>query len=186
MVIKKKTAMVKKNKGGRPKEDLADKVDFKQVAKYAAAGFTDEQLAVVLGVCEKTICNWKEDPRFFTALKKGKGSSDARVVESLFSRALGHEYDEVVTEEIINKKGKVTSSRSRKTTRRMILPDVTACIFWLKNRQPQLWRDRRELTGKDGQPLNGPGRVEEMDDATLTAIAAGEDPGQGKDKATRH
>jgi len=25
--------------------------------------------------------------------------------------------------------------------------DTTACIFWLKNRQPERWRDRRELEG---------------------------------------
>jgi hypothetical protein len=24
-------------------------------------------------------------------------------------------------------------------------PDVTACIFWLKNRDPQHWRDTRQL-----------------------------------------
>ena len=34
-------------------------------------------------------------------------------------------------------------------------PDTTACIFWLKNRQPALWRDKvqQELSGPDGQPL---------------------------------
>jgi hypothetical protein len=26
-------------------------------------------------------------------------------------------------------------------------------IFWLKNRRPDLWKDRRELTGKDGADL---------------------------------
>ena len=33
--------------------------------------------------------------------------------------------------------------------------DVTAQIFWLKNRKPQEWRDRREheVTGKDGGPI---------------------------------
>ena len=24
--------------------------------------------------------------------------------------------------------------------------DTTACIFWLKNRQPEMWRDRHDLT----------------------------------------
>lgn len=24
-------------------------------------------------------------------------------------------------------------------------PDTTACIFWLKNRQPRKWRDRQEI-----------------------------------------
>lgn len=170
-----------KNKGGRPKEDLADKVDFEQVAKYAKAGLTDEQLGVVLGVDERTITRWKGDLRFASALKKGKTSSDQRVVDSLFSRALGYEFDEVVTEDIIDKDGKVVDDISRKTTRKKILPDVTACIFWLKNRQPLLWRDRRELTGKDGQPLNAQTRAEEMSDGDLATIAT-----NGKASATHH
>jgi hypothetical protein len=26
-----------------------------------------------------------------------------------------------------------------------VLPDVTACIFWLKNRDPQHWRDSQQM-----------------------------------------
>ena len=34
-------------------------------------------------------------------------------------------------------------------------PDTTAIIYWLKNRQPQNWRDTREIemTGAGGGPL---------------------------------
>jgi hypothetical protein len=34
-------------------------------------------------------------------------------------------------------------------------PDTTAAIFWLKNRRPDLWRDRNqtELTGPNGGPV---------------------------------
>ncbi len=34
-------------------------------------------------------------------------------------------------------------------------PDTTACIFWLKNRQRDRWRDKQdhEHTGKDGGPI---------------------------------
>ena len=35
------------------------------------------------------------------------------------------------------------------------VPDVTAQIFWLKNRKPEQWRDKQqtEITGKDGGPI---------------------------------
>lgn len=35
-------------------------------------------------------------------------------------------------------------------------PDTTACIFWLKNRRSDLWRDKREHehTGKNGGPID--------------------------------
>ncbi|OFI46743.1 hypothetical protein BG262_02795 [Floricoccus penangensis] len=50
------------------------------------------------------------------------------------------------------------------TTERIVLfendkhmpPDTTATIFWLKNRMPKEWRDKRDvsLEGKDGEDLN--------------------------------
>ena len=33
-----------------------------------------------------------------------------------------------------------------KKTRKIVLPDTTAQIFWLKNRRPDKWRDKREET----------------------------------------
>ena len=42
--------------------------------------------------------------------------------------------------------------------REHVPPDVTACIFWLKNRRPDLWRDRHDLaatvkTPEDTRPV---------------------------------
>jgi len=31
--------------------------------------------------------------------------------------------------------------------------DTTAQIFWLKNRQSKDWKDRKEITGEDGGPV---------------------------------
>ena len=173
----------KKNTGGRPKEDLAKKVDFNYIRKLALSGMTDVQIGAALGVTEMTVNRWKEDQRFALALKKGKGEADQRVVESLYQKALGYEYEEVVVRSL----GKGKSGKEITTTHKtmkFMAPDTTACIFWLKNRQPSLWRDRKELTGKDGQPLNGPNKAEDMTDAELAIIASGENPDKGK--ATRH
>jgi hypothetical protein len=40
-------------------------------------------------------------------------------------------------------------------TMRHYPPDTTACIFWLKNRRPDLWRDKvhNEHTTPNGKPL---------------------------------
>lgn len=38
--------------------------------------------------------------------------------------------------------------------------NVTAQIFYLKNRQPDEWRDRREVTGADGKAIEMTWRVE--------------------------
>ena len=69
------------------------------------------------------------------SIKSGKVIADAQVVESLYNRATGIE----VTEVEVRDDGK---KKVKRVTKRPIPPDTTAQIFWLKNRQPELWRDK--------------------------------------------
>jgi hypothetical protein len=61
--------------------------------------------------------------------------ADDRVERSLYNRAIGYSYDAV----------KIFCSRDGEIIEapyvEHVPPDVTACIFWLKNRRPQDWRD---------------------------------------------
>ena len=50
---------------------------------------------------------------------------------------------------ISNHQGKITET----PTQRYYPPDPVSGIFWLKNRQPDKWRDRKEVTGADGGPV---------------------------------
>ena len=60
-------------------------------------------------------------------------------------RAVGYSYD---AEKIFcDKNGKVT----RVPYRDHVPPDVTAQIFWLKNRDPAYWRDARQLEATLGK-----------------------------------
>ena len=36
-----------------------------------------------------------------------------------------------------------------KRVRKQVVPDTTAQIFWLKNRKPEEWRDKREIIKDD-------------------------------------
>jgi len=49
--------------------------------------------------------------------------------------------------------------------------NVTAMIFWLKNRQPKEWRDRREIE------MSGAGDVAEAISAAHAALLKGPGPG---------
>ena len=49
-------------------------------------------------------------------------------------------------------------------------PDTTAAIFWLKNRQPGKWRDKKEV---ENQVKLGD-ELESMSDEELAAIIRGE------------
>ena len=116
------------------------KPEYDELAyNYALLGVTDKQLAEFFDVCEATLNNWKNDhPTFLESLKKGKGSADAQVAKSLFKRALGF----TATEEK-NESG--TNGSKTTTTEKEIAPDTSAAIFWLKNRQPDIWRDKKEM-----------------------------------------
>ena len=55
----------------------------------------------------------------------------------MYARATGYSYKEIRT----TKQGGKTKTE---IWERYSPPDVTAMIFWLKNRKPYEWRDRRE------------------------------------------
>lgn len=131
---------------------------IEQVYKLALLGATDPQLADFFDVTRATINNWKNDyPEFLDALKRGKGEADAKVAEALYHRALGYSCPDlkVTVHKSKDGKGGFKTEIIETPYVKHYPPDTTACIFWLKNRQRQDWRDvqGREHTGKDGGPI---------------------------------
>jgi len=126
----------KKHAGGRPTKY---KPEYNSLAEYVTSkGFTDEEIARLLGVSDKTIDNWKvQFPEFLRSLKKGKEIADDNVERSLYQRATGYSHPDV---HITNFQGKVTITPIIKH----YAPDPTSIIFWLKNRRKEDWRDRQE------------------------------------------
>ena len=121
------------------------KPEYDELAyNYALLGVTDKQLAEFFGVSESTIYLWKNEHLSFSeALKRGKSQADAMVAKSLFKRALGV----TITEE---KDESGTNGSKTTTTTKEVPPDTTAAIFWLKNRQPEIWRDKKEVSFDNG------------------------------------
>ena len=110
-----------------------------QASKLAALGATDIEIADFFEVTERTLNRWKnESDEFCQSLKVGKTVADDRVERSLFARANGYEHEDVdirVVDHVI----------VQTKLRKYYPPDTTACIFWLKNRRPDLWRDKVDL-----------------------------------------
>ena len=133
----------KGNKGGGAPTKYEPK--FAQMAEKACqAGFTDLELADLLGVSVRTINAWKvAHLEFAAALKVGKAVADERVERSLFARANGYEHDEVDIRVVA---GEIIQTPIRK----FYPPDTTAAIFWLKNRKPAEWRDKQEVEHSGG------------------------------------
>jgi len=122
---------------GRPssyKEEYAE-----QAAKLCKLGATDIELADFFGVSDRTIYRWQSQfPEFCQALKAGKESSDERVERCLYHKAVGYTFDSV---KIFQHQGQIVEAPYKEH----VPPDTTAAIFWLKNRRPDLWRDKRDI-----------------------------------------
>lgn len=106
---------------------------------WARDGLTDEQISHNMGINKATLYRWKEKYcDICESLKRGKAVVDRQVENSLLKRALGYEYEEV------KEKYEGGAITERVVMKKEVIPDVTAQIFWLKNRKPGDWRDKRE------------------------------------------
>jgi hypothetical protein len=151
---------------GRPSSYRAEFAE--QAAKLCRLGATDAELADFFGVDERTVNNWKnEHDDFFQSLKDGKVRADAEVADKLFRRATGYEHEAVKVFMPAGASAPVYASYVERYP-----PDTTACIFWLKNRRPDLWRDtqRQELTGAGGGPIETVGLSPEERRAAARAL----------------
>jgi hypothetical protein len=138
--------------GGRP---TTYKPENAEIARQACMlGATNDALAERFEVCRRTIDNWIATiPDFSDAVRQGREVADEAVVSALFARATGLE----------QKMTKVFCHRGQPVTANytvQLQPDVRACIFWLRNRRPDQWRESRPLI------------EEEDDDAWVHALDA--------------
>lgn len=135
------------NRGRKDKWDQLEMDDkLILVEGWARDGLIDEEICEKLGVGKTTFYKWKkEKTEFAEALKKGKEVVDRQVENALLKAALGYEYEE----QALTNKGEVVMLRKYQP------PNTTAAIFWLKNRKPDVWRDKQQLehTGKDDGPI---------------------------------
>jgi hypothetical protein len=125
------------------KAKLAD-IDLNKVRQLAEYGHTDDFMADFFNVSPSVWQYWKKaNPTFFKKLKGWKNTADDRVERALFERAMGYEWEEegVVFDRLLRKPVKVVIEKR-------LPPDVNACIFWLKNRRREQWREKVEVETK--------------------------------------
>lgn len=116
-----------------------------KIEGWARDGLTDEQIAHNMCISPSTLYEWKNAySEFSESLKRGKEVVDRQVENALLKRALGYEYEEV------SEKYELGILTERKVTKKQVVPDTTAQIFWLKNRKPSDWRDKPEGETEQG------------------------------------
>lgn len=117
-----------------------------EIAQWARDGAYDKDIAAKLGISEASFRHYKVAFPVLREILESAGSiANQRVENALFARAIGMPSVE------IEERPKVTQDADgneiagdpvvvKRVTKRLA-PDVTACIFWLKNRDPKRWAD---------------------------------------------
>ena len=140
----------KRHGGGRPaRYDPSVHVPWGR--SLARRGCTVAEIAEAFGVSDRTVYRWSDaHPEFRQTLKESRGKADEAVVESLYAKACGK------ARRVTKKIREVFDADGRKVKLTEVIeetlpPDTTAMIYWLKNRQPELWRDRPPEAIDDGR-----------------------------------
>lgn len=147
---------------GRPTK--YDKAFCEPLLAHMAGGLSFESYGGVIGVCKKTLYNWtKENDDFLHA--KELGTELGRLwmeklgiqgVQGLGPRVLAEEVEEPVVfmGVPLMRDGKPVTTCKRKFQAAQF--NAGTWTRFMLNRWPEEWRDRQEITGKDGKDLLPP------------------------------
>jgi len=115
------------------------------LAGWAREGLTDEQITKNMKIATSTLYEWKKKhSEISESLKKNKEIVDYEVENALLKRAKGYSYEEITEEMVFDKTIGEYTMRVTKRVKKEVAPDVGAAMAWLKNRQPDKWRDKQK------------------------------------------
>lgn len=130
------------------------------IKKLATRGFNNEEIAQCLKITPETLYGWqKRHPDFFKALKDWKLQADEKVEKSLYERACGYKHPDTkaqwVESDVQNDDGtwhKVGRWEYAELVKQYP-PETPAATLWLKNRKPDVWRDKQEFDITDNRTV---------------------------------
>ena len=120
-----------------------------RVKGWARDGLKDAEIWGNMGIGKTLFYEMQNQfPEFADALKQGKAPVDITVEDALLTSALGQivtvrEPIKLKTKKQLKDKGTSEEERIEYVERQIYIPpNVTAQIFWSKNRRPDKWRDK--------------------------------------------
>ena len=132
--------VVLKGDGKKTYANSKYKVEYNQrTYDLALIGYTNKEIAKAFEVSEPAFYGWLHKyPELKKALDKARESADAKVANALFRRAIGFTHKDT---HFASYQGEIYSQEYDK----YLPPDVTAGMWWLKNRRPQNWSDKKVI-----------------------------------------
>jgi len=122
--------------------------EYAEQAKHLCRlGATYQDLAYAFSTSLTSISKWRAVHRDFAqALKAGAKEANDRMEHSLYHRGVGYSYDAVKIFMPAGAKQPIYAPYVEHMP-----PDPTSMIFWLKNRDPERWRDVQQLEHSMGK-----------------------------------
>lgn len=126
-----------------------------RIQGWARDGLIYKQIAKNMGIGESTLRGWRDRfPEMEEALNQGKDSADREVENALYKSALGYTVESVEPMKVKRVFYDEASGRKVREFEEVVevkrtihVPaQVTAQIFWLKNRKPDQWREKNDVT----------------------------------------
>lgn len=128
-----------------------------KIEGWARDGLTMEDIAKNMGITRSTLNEWmKKYSDISDTIKKSKEVADRKVENSLYERALGGTNTVKKTfklkETYYDEQGRKCEKEHLETAfDEVYIPgDTTAQIFWLKNRKPEVWKDKQLIEAEVG------------------------------------
>lgn len=119
------------------------------IGGWARNGLSEEQIAHNMGIASSTLREWKKKyPAISATIKKSKEVADLEVENAMYKAAMGYTAEETTEELKWDPKKNDWVLKVTKRVKKHVPPNVTAQIFWLKNRKPDEWREKRFVEDK--------------------------------------
>ena len=134
--------MATKRGKGQPTKFKTEYIE--QAYDLAMMGMTDTELAKFFHVDQSTITEWKKvHEEFSIALTDAREKAIGKVVAAMYKNAIGYEHED---ERIASDQGQPVVMKVTKRYQ----PNQGAAQFFLKNRDPDKWREKQEVEHSGG------------------------------------
>lgn len=108
-------------------------------------GIKLREIAEFIGITQPLLSRWRREySEIDEALSKGKELCDYKVENALLKSALGFTTKEITVTVGHRQINGQWVDITKETKTKEIAPNVTACLAWLNNRKPDIWKKNRD------------------------------------------